>query len=52
MKLSDRARANGIPHKTAWLWWRRGKLPVPAHETPAGTSLVDMPEREEAEAVL
>jgi putative resolvase len=29
MKLSDWARANGISYKTAWLWWKRGKLPVP-----------------------
>lgn len=52
MKLSDWARANGISSKTAWLWWKRGKLPVPARQTPTGTILVDMPERKEAGAVL
>jgi len=52
MKLSDWARANGISYKTAWLWWKRGKLPVPAHQTPTGTILVDVPARREAGAVL
>jgi predicted site-specific integrase-resolvase len=52
MKLSDWARANGISYKTAWLWWKRGKLPVPARQTPTGTILVDVPERKEAGAVL
>lgn len=52
MKLSDWARANGISYKTAWLWWKQGKLPVPARQTPTGTILVDVPERKEAGAVL
>jgi putative resolvase len=52
MKLSDWARANGISYKTAWLWWKQGKLPVPAHQMPTGTILVDVPERKDAGAVL
>jgi putative resolvase len=52
MKLSDWARANGISYKTAWLWWRTGRLPVPARQLPSGTILVDAPERTEAGAVL
>ncbi len=52
MKLSDWARANGISYKTAWLWWKRGKLPVPARQTPTGTILVEVPERKDAGAVL
>ncbi|WP_027893369.1 MULTISPECIES: IS607 family transposase [Calidithermus] len=52
MKLSEWARANGISYKTAWLWWKHGKLPVPARQTPTGTILVDVPERKEAGAVL
>ncbi|CAB1128615.1 Resolvase YneB [Candidatus Hydrogenisulfobacillus filiaventi] len=52
MKLSDWARANGVSYKTAWLGWKQGKLPVPAHQTPTGTILVEAPEREEAGAVL
>ncbi|HEY8503752.1 MAG TPA: IS607 family transposase [Gemmataceae bacterium] len=52
MKLSDWAQANGISYKTAWLWWKQGKLPVPARQTPTGTILVDVPEQKEAGAVL
>ncbi len=52
MKLSDWARANGISYKTAWLWWKRGKLPVPARQTPTGTILVEVPKQEDAGAVL
>ena len=51
-EVSDWARVNGISYKTAWLWWKRGKLPVPAHQTPTGTILVDVPKRKEAGAVL
>lgn len=51
MKLSDWARANGISYKTAWLWWKQGKLPVPAYQTPTGTILVEVPERKDAGAV-
>ncbi|CAB1128277.1 Resolvase YneB [Candidatus Hydrogenisulfobacillus filiaventi] len=50
--MSDWARANGISYKTAWLWWKRGKLPVPARQTPTGTILVEAPERETAGVVL
>lgn len=52
MKLSDWARANGVSYKTAWLWWRTGRLPVPARQLPSGTILVDVPERPDAGAVL
>lgn len=52
MKLSDWARANGISYKTAWLWWKQGKLPVPAYQTPTGTILVEAPQRKEAGAVV
>jgi len=44
-KRSDWARANGISYKTAWLWWKQGKLPVPARQLPSGTILLDVPER-------
>ena len=52
MKLSAWARRNGITHKTAWLWWKHGKLPVPARQMPTGTILVDVPEREEGHAAV
>jgi len=53
MKLSEWARRNGITYKTAWLWWKHGKLPVPARQMPSGTILIDVPESAEgAGAVL
>ena len=52
MKLSDWARANGISYKTAWLWWKQGKLPVPARQTPTGTILVNVPDSQDQGAVL
>lgn len=52
MKLSDWARQNGITYKTAWKWWKAGKLPVPARQMPTGTILVEPVEREDAGVVL
>ncbi len=52
MKLSDWARQNGIAYKTAWKWWKAGKLPIPARQMPTGTILVDVPERQDAGVVL
>ncbi|MER3488365.1 MAG: integrase [Meiothermus sp.] len=52
MKLSDWARVNGISYQTAWLWWKKGQLPVPARQLPSGTILVDVPERKDMGAVL
>lgn len=52
MKLSDWARANGVSYKTAWLWWKHGKLPVPARQLPTGTILVDVPTPRDSGAVL
>ena len=40
MKLSEWAKANGISYKTAWRWFKAGKLPVPAEQVPTGTILV------------
>ncbi len=28
---------------TAWRWWRGGKLPVPAYQTPSGSVIVTVP---------
>ena len=52
MKLSTWARQNGITYKTAWKWWKAGKLPVPARQMPTGTILVEASERKEVGAVL
>jgi predicted site-specific integrase-resolvase len=40
MKLSEWAKKNGISYKTAWRWFKDGKLPVFAEQTPTGTILV------------
>lgn len=40
MKLSDWARQQGVTYKTAWKWFKQGKLPVPAEQLPTGTILV------------
>ena len=40
MKLSVWARSQGISYKTAWRWWRAGKLPVPAEQLATGTVIV------------
>ena len=39
MRLKEWA-AQGIHYQTAWRWFRDGKLPVPALQTPSGTILV------------
>jgi predicted site-specific integrase-resolvase len=40
MKLSDWAKEQGICYKTAWRWFKDGKLPVLAEQTVTGTILV------------
>ena len=40
MKLSDWARKQGISYRTAWRWFREGKLPVEAVQTSTGTILI------------
>jgi putative resolvase len=43
MKLSDWAAQQGVHYQTAWRWWKRGTLPVPARQLPSGTILVEVP---------
>jgi len=43
MKLSEWARTQGVSYHTAWAWFKRGELPVPARQLPSGTILVDAP---------
>src|SRR6516225_8240748 len=40
MKLSARAKQQGVSYKTAWRWWKAGQLPVPAEQMPTGTVIV------------
>lgn len=41
MKLPDYAKHLGISYKTAWRWWKSGKLPHPARQTETGLVIVD-----------
>ncbi|MCX5563689.1 IS607 family transposase [Streptomyces sp. NBC_00038] len=43
MKLSEWARQQGVSYQTAWRWVKDGKMPVPVHQAPSGTWLVDEP---------
>jgi putative resolvase len=43
MKLAEWARANGVHPQTAYRWFRRDTMPVPARRLPSGTILVDPP---------
>ncbi len=40
MKLSEWAKLQGISYKTAWRWFKDGKLPVPAKQMATGTIIV------------
>ena len=40
MKLSVWAKQQGITYKTAWKWWKAGKLPVEVQQMPTGTLIV------------
>jgi putative resolvase len=39
MKLSEYARQQGISYKTAWRWWKDGKLP--GTQMPSGTVILE-----------
>jgi putative resolvase len=43
MKLSEWAAQQGVHYQTAWRWWKRGILPVPARQLASGTILVEVP---------
>ena len=43
MKLSAWAEREGVHYMTAWRWWKAGKLPVPAYQTPSGSIIVELP---------
>jgi len=42
MKLSNWAKEQGIAYQTAWRWFKAGRLPVKATQTPSGTILVEL----------
>lgn len=40
MKLSQWAKSQGISYRTAYSWFKEGKLPCPVEQLPSGTILV------------
>lgn len=40
MKLSTWAKKQGISYRTAWRWFKEGKLPVMVEQTATGTILI------------
>lgn len=52
MRLSEWATREGISYITAWRWWKAGRLPIPARQTPSGTILVDLPAPAEGKTVV
>ncbi len=43
MKLSEWAKEQGIAYLTAWRWWKNGKLPVEAYQSPSGMVIIGNP---------
>ncbi|MBK1734433.1 integrase [Halorhodospira abdelmalekii] len=41
-KLSAWAKQKGIAYRTAWNWYKSGRLPAHAYQTPTGTILVEV----------
>jgi len=42
MKLSHWAKTQGITYRTAWNWFKAGKMPVKTIQTKTGTILVEI----------
>jgi putative resolvase len=52
MKLSAWAKSVGISYRTAWRWYKEGKLPVEAEQTPTGTIIIKEPREEGNQAAI
>lgn len=52
MKLNVWAKKQGISYKTAWRWWKEGKLPVHAEQMATGTVIVHEAEHRSGSAAL
>ena len=50
MKLSHWAKSQGISYRTAWEWFKAGKLPVKAYQAASGTIIVAQAEAASATA--
>lgn len=47
MKLNEWAKRQGISYKTAWRWFKDGKLPVQATQASTGTIIVHVESQDE-----
>lgn len=52
MKLSKWAKLQGISYRTAWRWFKEGKLPVNAIQTSTGTILISEASHEAGEVAI
>jgi len=52
MKLSDWAKKEGISYITAYRWWKKGILPVPAKQIKTGTILLSPQTRDTENGVV
>ncbi len=49
IKLSAWAKQQGIAYRTAWNWYKAGRLPARARQTPTGTILVEVADESPAQ---
>lgn len=49
IKLSTWARDNGIHHKTAYRWYKNGKMPYPTYKIGPKTIVVEVPDEDSSE---
>ena len=52
MKLSTWAKIQGVSYRTAWRWFKEGKLPVTAIQTLSGTILIKESKNESSQVVI
>jgi len=52
MKLSEWAKEQGISYRTAWRWFKEGKLPVPAEQAATGTIIIKTKETESGHVAI
>lgn len=51
MKLSDWAKKQGVTYRTAWNWYKEGRLPVSAKKLPSGSIIVEVDEDEKVAVI-
>lgn len=51
MKLSLWAKQQGVSYRTAWRWFKSGKLPCPSKQLPSGTIIIAEPNQNKLNSV-